>query len=148
MNKATKEARLDAESAVQPPLSCRLRPTELLGREGPIPNMGELELENCSDAPLEIEYTMSPLQFLDLEVIGPGEEVISEGHFGDRFSPMRHPAVLRLLPGEKFTAQVALLATVPWEKRRPGTYTVRASYRFQGKRVFAEPVMVALVDVL
>jgi hypothetical protein len=106
--------------------------------------MGEVELENCSAAPLEIEYTMTPLQFFELEVIGPGGEVVSEGHFSDRFSPTLEPAVLRLLPGEKFTADVSLLATVPRDRRLPGKYTVRASYRFRGRSVWAEPLAVEL----
>ena len=105
----------------------KLRPKEVIGRQGPIPNMGEVELENRSALPVEIEYTMTPLQFFDLVVIGPGGEVVSEGHFSDRFSPTRESAVLRLMPGEKFTSNVPLLATVSHEKRVPGTYTVQVT---------------------
>ncbi|MCI0463743.1 MAG: hypothetical protein L0Z62_42955 [Gemmataceae bacterium] len=144
MNEARTVTDPQAAPPVQPPLTCRLRPKEVIGRRGPIPNMGEVELENRSNAPVEIEYTMTPLQFLELEVFGPGGELISEGHFSDRFSPTEEPAVLRLLPGQKFTSNVALLATVPHAKRRPGTYTVRASYRFQGSRLMAEPLTVEL----
>jgi hypothetical protein len=144
MTEATTAAGVQAKSQNQPPLACRLRPKEVIGRRGPVPNMGEVELENCSDAPLEIEYTMPPLQFFELEVIGPGGGVVSEGHFSDRFSPTRETAVLRLMPGEKFTSNVSLLATVPRDKRLPGGYTVRASYCFQGRRVTAEPLTVEL----
>lgn len=144
MNEVITAAGTPVEPPVQPPLACRLRPKEVIGRQGPVPNMGEVELENRSAAPLVIEYTMTPLQFLDLVVIGPGGEVVSEGHFSDHFSPAREPAVLRLLPGEKFTSNVPLLATVPRENRVPGTYTVQASYRFQGTRARAEPVTVEL----
>jgi hypothetical protein len=108
--------------------------------------MGEVELENCSDAPLEIEYTMTPLQFLELEVVGPGGRVVSEGHFSDRFSPMREAAVLRLMAGEKFTSNVSLLATVPHGTRLPCTYTVRASYYYHGTRIMAEPLTVDLAS--
>jgi hypothetical protein len=108
--------------------------------------MGEVELENGSAVPLEIEYTMTPLQFLELTVIGTGGRVVSEGHFSDRFSPTREPAVLRLSPGEKFRSNVALLATVPRSKRLPGTYTIHGSYRFQGIQVRAEPVTVELTS--
>jgi hypothetical protein len=144
MNEVIAASGTPAGSPVQPPLACRLRPKHVIGRQGPIPNMGEVELENRSASPVEIEYTMTPLQFLDLVVIGPGGEVVSEGHFSDRFSPTREPAVLRLMPGEKFTTNVPLLATVPHEKRVPGTYTVQPSYRFQGARLRAEPVTVEL----
>jgi hypothetical protein len=130
----------------QPPLACRLRPKEVIGRHGPIPNMVEVELENCSSVPLEIAYTMTPLQFLDLEVTGPSGGIVSEGHFSDRFSPAQEPTVLRLIPGEKYTANVALLATVPRENRQPGTYTVQASYRVKGVRVMAEPLTIELAN--
>jgi hypothetical protein len=144
MNEATKESLLPSKTPGRPPLACRLRPKEWVGRQGPVPNMGEVELENCSDAPLEIEYTMTPLQFFDLEVIGPSGEVVSDGHFSDRFSPTLEPQVLRLMPGEKFTSRVSLLATVPPEKRPPGVYTVRASYCFRGQTIFAESLRVQL----
>jgi hypothetical protein len=128
----------------QPSLVCRLRHKPLIGRQGPIPNMGEVELENASTSPLEIEYTMTPLQFFNLEVIGPGGQVVSEGHFCDRFSPSLERSVLRLLPGEKFASNVSLLATLPPDKRHPGMYTVQASYRIAGLRVMAEPLIVEL----
>src|SRR5690348_9583357 len=101
MNEVITAAGTSVGPPVQPPLACRLRPKEVVGRQGPIPNMGEVELENCSAAPVAIEYTMTPLQFLELAVIGPGGEIVSEGHFSDRFSPTREPTVLRLMPGEK-----------------------------------------------
>jgi hypothetical protein len=135
-----------APSPIRIELVCRLRPKEVIGRQGPIPNMGEVELENRSAAAVEIEHTMTPLQFLELEVIGPGQDVVSEGHFSDRFSPTREPAVLRLMPGEKFTSPVALLATVPRGKRLPGRYTIHASYCFQGVRIAAEPLTIELTQ--
>lgn len=144
MTEAATVASVAAKSQNQPPLACRLRFKEVIGRQGPIPNMGEVELENCSHSPCDIEYTMSPLQFFDLEVIGPAGGIISEGHFSDRFSPTREPALLRLLPGEKFRSNVSLLATAPRDKRRPGRYTVQASYRFHGSKVMAEPLTVEL----
>jgi hypothetical protein len=142
----TTTASVHPKAPIQAPLACKLRPKEVIGRDGPIPNMGEVELENLSDALLEIEYTMTPLQFLQLEVIGPGGKTVSEGHFSDRFSPRLEPAVLRLMPGEKFTSNVSLLATLPLEKRVAGRYTIQASYRFQGKTVMAEPLMLELSD--
>jgi hypothetical protein len=143
MTEATTSS-VPAKSQNRASLACRLRPKELSGRGGPIANMGEVELENCSAAPLEIEYTMTPLQLLELEVIGPGGVIVSEGRFSDRFSPKRDAAVLRLLPGDKFTANVSLLATVPHDKRPPGRYTVQASFCFQGGRVMPEPLTVEL----
>jgi hypothetical protein len=146
MAEAATAANAQAKSQNRPPLACTLRPKDVMARQGPVPHMGEFELENRSDVPLEIEYTMTPLQFLELEVIGMDGAVVSEGHFSDRFSPMREPAVLRLMPGEKFTSNVSLLATVSRSRRQPGTYTVRASYQFQGGTVVAEPLMVDLTN--
>jgi hypothetical protein len=144
MNETIAESSVGAKSANPCPLTFRLRPKVTMGRQGAIPNMGEVELENSSNGPLEIAYTMTPLQFLELEVRGPAGKVVSEGHFSDRFSPTLEPAVLRLMPGEKFTANVSLLATVPCEKRPPGQYVVQGSYRFQDVRVMAETVMIEL----
>ncbi len=146
MTKAAMTASVEPKAPIEMPLACKLRTREVMGRDGPIPNMGEVELENCSDIPIEIEYTMTPLQFLELEVLEPSGKVISEGHFSDRFSPRLEPAVLRLKPGEKFTANVSLLATLPLEKRAAGRYTIQASYRFQGKKVMAEPVMLEVPE--
>lgn len=129
----------------QPPLICRLRAVQAIGRQGPIPHLGEVELENCSAAPLRIEYTMTPLQFLELEVVGPEGHVVSEGHFSDRFSPTREAAVLHLQPGEKFRSTVPLLATLPVGKRRPGRYVVQGAYCYLDQRVRAAPVTVDLV---
>src|SRR5947209_6162110 len=83
-------------------LACRLRPKEMVGNRGPLKHMGELQLENVTAEPVEISFQMSPLQYLELVVNGPSGSVVSEGHFGDRFSPMRDERVLRLEPGEKF----------------------------------------------
>lgn len=146
MNETLAKSGMATQAPSQPPITCQLRRAETTGRQGLMPNMGEVELQNCSSAPVEIEYTMTPLQFLDLVVIGPSGTVVSEGHFSDRFSPMREPAELRLLPGEKFTSSVALLATVPRAHRQSGRYVIQASYRFQGIPIVAEPLIVELTD--
>jgi hypothetical protein len=132
------------ETRAREGLACRLRPKEVLGKRGPIPHLGELVLENRSPAPLEIAYTLTPLQYLDLVVVGPSGTVVSEGHFSDRFSPTLEPTILRLLPGEVFTAQVPLLGTVPQDKRTPGVYTVQAVYEYNGCRIVADPVTVTV----
>ena len=126
------------------PLACRLRRKEAVGRRGPIPNRGEFELENQSSAPVEVVYHMTALQYLNLIVTNAKGEVVSEGHFGDRFAPTLEPSVLRLQPGETFTAQVHLLATVPPDRCRAGTYTVRAVYEYNGFRLVSEPVAITI----
>jgi hypothetical protein len=125
-------------------LVCRLRPKEHLGRQGPVPHMGEVEIANQSSEPVEIEHQMSPLQYLELVVTDPGGRVVSEGHFSDRFSPSLEPSVLRLLPGEKYTATVPLFATLPRERRTAGMYLVRAVYEYAGSRAVSDPLPVEL----
>jgi hypothetical protein len=126
------------------PLACRLRRKEVISRRGPVSNLGEVELENLSATPLEIAYRMTVLQYLNLVVTNPAGQVVSEGHFGDRFAPTLEPLVLRLEPGEKFTANVHLFATVPGDPLPSGTYTVQAVYEYNSFRAVSEPVQVAV----
>jgi hypothetical protein len=126
------------------PLACRLRVKQVIGRRGPVPNMGEVELENVSAAPLDIAYRMTVLQYLNLVVTRADGSVVSEGHFGDRFAPTLAPLVLRLDPGEKYTAPVHLLATVQCHPIPAGVYTVRAVYEYDGFRAVSDPVQVTV----
>jgi hypothetical protein len=116
----------------------------MVGRRGPVANLAEFELENCSATPLEILYRMTALQYLNLVVTNAAGCVVSEGHFGDRFAPTLEPQVLRLEPGEKFTAIVPLLATVRCEAVPSGMYTVQAVYEYQGARAVSDPVHVTV----
>ena len=125
-------------------LACRLRPKGVIGRRGPVPYMAEVELENLSKARLEIRHWMTVLQYLHLQVTDAAGKVVSEGHFGDRFAPTREPLVLRLEPGEKFTANVHLFATMPVHGIPPGTYTVEAVYDYDGIRAVSNPVNVTI----
>lgn len=127
-----------------PPLVCRLRRKEVVGRRGPVRNMGEVELENRSSDPLEIAYHMTALQHLNLVIRKPSGEVVSEGHFGDRFAPTAAATGLRLMPGEKFTANVHLLATAPRQGLPPGVYLIQAVYECDGLRAVSEPLQVEL----
>jgi hypothetical protein len=127
-------------------LACRLRHAEVVGKRGPLPNMGEAELENLSSAPIDIPYRTSPLQHLDVVVTGPGGEVVSVEVFGNRFSPTAETRVLRLFPHQPFTVQIPLLSTVPTENRVPGTYKVQAVYEVAGCRVTSEPIAVTVPD--
>jgi hypothetical protein len=125
-------------------LACHLRKKEVAGTQGPLKNMGEVELENISPTFVEISYQMSPLQYLEVFVNGPSGSIVSEGHFGDRFSPMRQERVLRLQPGEKFRSDVPLLGTVPREKRTAGVYKVQAVYEYDGIRASSNTVEVTV----
>jgi hypothetical protein len=125
-------------------LACRIRPAAGAGARGPLPGVGEVELANLSADVVEIGYQMSPLQYLELVVVGPAGAVVSEGRFGDRFSPMRGEQVLRLRPGEKFRADVPLLGTVPRAKRSPGVYRVQAVYEYGDMRGVSDAVEITL----
>jgi len=106
--------------------------------------MGEVELENLSAAPVEIAYWMTALQYLHLIVTSPDGRIVSEGHFGDRFAPTKEPLLLRLEPGEKFTVNVHLFATVPQTPVPPGSYTIRAVYEYKSIRAMSESVQVTI----
>jgi hypothetical protein len=133
----------DKSSPARPALTCRLR-QKTQGRAAQSPTAGEVELENTSADVLEIELQMSPFQHLNLVVTDAAGRVVSEGHYGDRFSPLEEPYVFRLQPGEKYTGSVSLLGTVPEQKRLPGTYTVRAVYEYKRLIAVSEPFHVQL----
>jgi hypothetical protein len=121
------------------PLACRLQRKHVVGRRGPVPFMAEIELENLSGLPIEIEYRMTALQYLSLVVRDSQGKQVSDEHFGDRFAPTCDPNFLRLGPGEKFHANVHLFATMPRGPIAPGTYQVQAVYEYNGFRSESEP---------
>jgi hypothetical protein len=141
LNTTTRESRRQVQSQR---LICRLRHANHNAREGPVPHMAEFELENVSDSALEISYRMAVLQYLQLVVRDSKGDVVSEGHYGDQFSPFEKDQVLRLGPGEKYQTKVYLLATVPSARKAPGTYAVTAVYEYNGIRAESEPVEVTL----
>jgi len=109
-----------------------------------VPFWAEVELENLSKADLEIEYEMAVLQYLNLIVYDSRGNVVSNRHFGDRFSPFESARLLRLGPGEKFHADVHLLATMPRGPKAPGKYAVQAVYEYNGFRAESELVEVTV----
>jgi hypothetical protein len=87
---------------------------------------------------------MTELQYLNLVVTNADGKVVSQGHFGDRFAPTCDPLVLRLEPGEKFTANVHLFATMAVHPVPPGRYLVEAVYEYNGCRAVSNPVEVSV----
>ncbi len=133
-----------AGTAARPqPLVCRLR-KKTTGRAAAVATAGEVELENLSAAPIEVEVTSSPLQYLDLRVIDPTGRLVSAGHYGDAFSPLDRPYTLRLAPGEKYVAPVGLLANVPEALRRPGTYRLQAVFVYGPLQAVSAPFTIDL----
>jgi hypothetical protein len=103
-----------------------------------------VELENASPNVLEIETDMHPLQYLNIVVMDARGTVLSEGHYGDIFSPRGRIETLRLAPGASYHHVVSLLGTLPQDRQLPGTYTVRAVYEYNGLRAVSEPLQVEL----
>jgi hypothetical protein len=101
-------------------------------------------LENLSTSDVEIEYEMAVLQYLDLIVHDAHEKIVSDHHYGDRFSPFEKAKVLRLAPGAKYQARVHFFATVSRKPVAPGTYHVQAIYAYNGFRAKSEPVAVTV----
>lgn len=123
-------------------LVCRLRHRQL--SRGHSPTAGEIELENTSPEEFEIETDRHPLQYLNLVVTDARGRVLSEGHYGDIFSPGGRIDTLRLPPGAKYRHLVSLLETLPREKHVPGVYTIQAVYEYQGLKVLSQPLQVEL----
>jgi hypothetical protein len=129
------------EQSAKPALACRLRKRQPHnGRRRVSSTAGEVELENKADAPIEIELQMSPFQYLNLIVRDASGSVVSEGFYGNLFSPVEVPYTLRLQPGETYVGPVSLLGNVPLEKQRAGRYTVQAIYTYKDLRAVSEPL--------
>jgi hypothetical protein len=103
-----------------------------------------VEIENISEAAIELEVTMHPLQYLDLVVRDGAGNVLPTRPFGHVFSPREKPLLLRLEPGDKYTHNVSLLGTIPEEEQLPGDYTVQAVFTYNGLRATSEPLCVTL----
>jgi hypothetical protein len=109
-------------------------------------NGRELELENSSPNPVEIEVRAPPLQYLNLVVVGPGGQVVSESFYRNLFSPLAGPYTFRLRPGQKYTGPVSLLGNVPRQKWQPGCSTVRAVYAYRDLHASSEPIDIHLEE--
>jgi hypothetical protein len=143
MTEATLSTQPQRQAPPQP-LVCRLRHTSGSDRNGAAACLAEIELQNVSAVPLEIAYRMTVLQYLNLIVTRADGQVISQGHFGDRFAPTFEPRRLRLEPGATFTATVHLFATVTCDRPPPGRYTIQAVYEYDGFRAVSNPVQLAV----
>ena len=124
--------------------ACRLLRKDIVIRGKVVPLMAEIELENLSNSELEIRYQMAVLQYLNLIITDVYGNIVSEGHFGDRFSPFADARSLRLAPGEKYRENVHLLATRPRGPIQPATYYVTAIYEYDGFRAVSETVEVTV----
>src|SRR5262245_23797130 len=131
----------DGVNASPQRLVCRLR-KKTQGRAALSPLAAEVELESCAGTPLDILVQCSLWQYLDLVVEDADGRTVSEWHYGNIFSPLEHPYTLRIGPAEKRAANVLLLANVPEEARRPGRYSVRAVFAYDGLRAESEPLWV------
>ncbi len=106
--------------------------------------VGEVVIENRANVTAEIEIGIHPLQYLDLRVCDSQGEAVSEGWYGDRYSPSGETGPLRLLPGESFAHPVNLFWSVPPARRLPGQYTIRAIYEYLGLRAESEPLTITI----
>jgi hypothetical protein len=104
-----------------------------------------VEIENVSGEAIEIEWTMHPLQYLNLVITDAAGRPVPVPPYGWIFSPYSiHPQLFRLGPGEKYTHVVGLLGHPPKGQHPPGTYTVRAIYEYKGLRAVSEPLQVVI----
>jgi hypothetical protein len=101
---------------------------------------GEIEIENVSSADVEIEFTSSLLQYLNLIVADANGQDITYFHYGDLFSPLEAPHRMRLPPGARHVSPVCLLGNVAAERQVPGRYQVQAVFKYKD--------LIALSEVL
>jgi hypothetical protein len=87
---ADQTPRVLAPARATAPLVCRLR--HRIGRQGPSPTSGEVEIENVSGAPVEIEVSMHLLQYLTLAVTDSRGTPLPAPPYGNIFSP-REPRI-------------------------------------------------------
>jgi hypothetical protein len=128
--------------AVRSAIICRLR--HRIGRWGPSPAAGEVELENVTGETIEIHCDRHPLQYFDLVVLDSSGATVSARPYGNIFSPLGNVSTLRLAPGERYTHNVSLLGNVPEEQRKPGDYLAQGVYHYNGMRTVSEPIAVHL----
>src|ERR1700693_1476228 len=99
--------------AVRYALICRLR--HRVGRGGPSPTAGEVEVDKATNETSDINYDSPPLQYFDLVVFDSGGAAVSTRPYSNVFSPLGGTSTLRLAPGEKYTHNVSLMGNVPEE---------------------------------
>ncbi|HKB01494.1 MAG TPA: hypothetical protein VKD90_04700 [Gemmataceae bacterium] len=134
----------DLLTPCQGKLACRLRAKSPPVGRSASPSAGELELENVSATDLDIPADIHPLQNLNLRVTDAHGAVVSEGWYGNQFSPGETAADLRLQPGQTFVIAVALLGTVPPDRRGSGTYIVQAIFDCPELRAVSDPLTVTI----
>jgi len=123
------------------PITCRIRrhPGEL-GRRSPL--AGQIELENNSSDPIDIVYERHVLQFLNFNNTALDGHELPTTYYGDIVGSVGHNPTLRLMPGETFVHNVALLGNLAEVDRRPGRYTVVAVYEYNNALYISEPYTV------
>ena len=113
---------------------------------GEVPS-GRVEIKNISKQEIVITYNTSPWEFLDLEVADPTGKVISDGKYGDRFSPSTIIAerIVTLRPGDVFTRAVDVFgSSKETDRMTPGIYRVVAVFGYNEVLAKSDPVMLNL----
>ena len=129
------------KAVASPKLRCSLCRVPSLRDNSPS-TAGEIEIANDSLDTIEISHRGTILLHLNLVVRDGNGEVVSDGHYGNLFSPTRDSEIFHLLPGQAFRERVALFATVPPGKLKPGNYRVAAVFEAGGQRVASSEIEV------
>jgi hypothetical protein len=103
-------------------------------------------LRNAGKRTVEIRWYTDPLQYLNLTVTDPHGRNVAAFPYGSQFAPSwPSPRILKLAPGESYSASVNLLGTVREEDLAPGIYHIQARYDYQGSVAVSNAVEVSLV---
>jgi hypothetical protein len=131
------------QRATSSPLVCKIRKRK--SSRGSSATAGEVELENVSRKTLEFEVSMTLFQYLDLVVLDANGAVVSDGHYGDIFSPLAESYVFSLKPGQKYTHTVSLVGKATGLKA--GDYIVQAVFEYRDLKAVSEPLAVHLPEI-
>jgi hypothetical protein len=115
-----------------PTVTCELTVTGKLG-EMDRPDGGEVVITNTSAETIDIGTTVGPLGGLDLKVRDPKGADVKTPSLASFRSPFFERQPHPLKPGESYRAPLSILFAVPEEKRGPGTYKVKAVFKYNGK---------------
>jgi hypothetical protein len=126
-------------------LACRLVLDKAEATVGTLVS-AHVEISNTSPVPIEIAYVSHPFSLLDLRVVDPKGRVISKRSYATIFSTIDEGTLI-LNPGQVYKHTVDITATSDAQDwLSPGTYTIRAEYRYNNKRYYSAEVKLKLTE--
>lgn len=99
---------------------------------------------NRTTQPIDIVWTLNPMEYLDLVVTDQNGKRVETTPYGFRFSPVAFDQHFLLHPNVPHSHPIYLWTVFPDYKLPPGTYRVRAVFRYHLLRCHSEEVTVTV----